>query len=668
MMKNNRELEELAINTVRVLAVDAVQKANSGHPGMPMGAAPMAHVLYTKFMNYNPKDSHWPNRDRFILSAGHGCMLQYSLLHLTGYKLSMDDLKNFRQLHSKTAGHPEYGLTDGIDVTTGPLGQGFANGVGFAIGQKHLAARFNKPGFDLFNYKVYVICSDGDMMEGVSSEAASLAGHLELGNLICLYDDNHISIEGSTNIAFNEDVAMRFKAYGWHVQVVEDGNDINAIENAVRNAKAETQKPSFIKIRTQIAYGSPNKVNTAGAHGSPLGEEEVILVKKYFGFDPDKFFVVPDEVLNYYRKIGEKGTAIAEKWNTLFSAYKEKFPTLGEVYEQALNDQLADGWQAELPVFEGAEKMATRQASGKVLNAIAEFIPGLIGGSADLAPSTDTNLKEFGSFTSEKRDGRNFHFGVREHGMGAVLNGMALTKGIVPYGATFLIFSDYMRPPIRLAAIMKIKPIFIYTHDSIGLGEDGTTHQPIEQLISLRSIPNMTLIRPADANETSQAWRVALEHKGGPVVLVLTRQGLPIIDQQKYTAAAALEKGAYILSDAEDPELILIGTGSELSLVLAAQSKLSEQGISARVVSMPSWELFEKQDQNYKEQIFPQGLKKRLAVEAGSALGWHKYITDEGDMIAMSGFGESAPAADLFKEFGFTVEHVVERAKVLVGK
>ena len=667
-MKNNRELEELAINTVRVLAVDAVQKANSGHPGMPMGAAPMAHVLYTKFMNYNPKDSHWPNRDRFILSAGHGCMLQYSLLHLTGYKLSMDDLKNFRQLHSKTAGHPEYGLTDGIDVTTGPLGQGFANGVGFAIGQKHLAARFNKPGFDLFNYKVYVICSDGDMMEGVSSEAASLAGHLELGNLICLYDDNHISIEGSTNIAFNEDVAMRFKAYGWHVQVVEDGNDINAIENAVRNAKAETQKPSFIKIRTQIAYGSPNKVNTAGAHGSPLGEEEVILVKKYFGFDPDKFFVVPDEVLNYYRKIGEKGTAIAEKWNTLFSAYKEKFPTLGEVYEQALNDQLADGWQAELPVFEGAEKMATRQASGKVLNAIAEFIPGLIGGSADLAPSTDTNLKEFGSFTSEKRDGRNFHFGVREHGMGAVLNGMALTKGIVPYGATFLIFSDYMRPPIRLAAIMKIKPIFIYTHDSIGLGEDGTTHQPIEQLISLRSIPNMTLIRPADANETSQAWRVALEHKGGPVVLVLTRQGLPIIDQQKYTAAAALEKGAYILSDAEDPELILIGTGSELSLVLAAQSKLSEQGISARVVSMPSWELFEKQDQNYKEQIFPQGLKKRLAVEAGSALGWHKYITDEGDMIAMSGFGESAPAADLFKEFGFTVEHVVERAKVLVGK
>ncbi|MEJ5961982.1 transketolase [Pedobacter immunditicola] len=667
-MEYNRELEELAINTVRVLAVDAVQKANSGHPGMPMGAAPMAHVLYTKFMNYNPKDSHWPNRDRFILSAGHGCMLQYSLLHLTGYNLTMDDLKNFRQLHSKTAGHPEYGLTDGIDVTTGPLGQGFANSVGFAIGQKHLATRFNKPGFELFNYKVYVICSDGDMMEGVSAEAASLAGHLELGNLICLYDDNHISIEGSTDIAFNEDVAMRFRAYGWHVQVVEDGNDINAIEIAVRNAKAETQKPSFIKVRTQIAYGSPNKVNTAGSHGSPLGEKEVTLVKKFFGFDTEKFFEVPKEVLSFYRNIGEKGTTVAEKWNTLFKAYKEKFPDLGKAYEQALTDTLADGWQAKLPVFEATEKMATRQASGKVLNAIAEFIPGLIGGSADLAPSTDTNLNEFASFTSEKREGRNFHFGVREHGMGAVLNGMALTKGIVPYGATFLIFSEYMRPPIRLAAIMKIKPIFVYTHDSIGLGEDGTTHQPIEQLISLRAIPNITLIRPADANETSHAWRVALEHQGGPVVLVLTRQALPVIDQKKYTPAAALEKGAYILSDAENPQLILIGTGSELSLVLAAQSELREQGTSARVVSMPSWELFEKQDQEYKEHVFPPGLKKRLAVEAASALGWHKYITDEGDMIAMSGYGESAPAADLYKEFGFTVEHVVERAKALISK
>jgi transketolase len=667
-MEHNRELEELAINTVRVLAVDAVQKANSGHPGMPMGAAPMAHVLYTKFLNYNPKNPHWPNRDRFILSAGHGCMLQYSLLHLTGYNLTMDDIKSFRQLHSKTPGHPEYGLTAGIDVTTGPLGQGFANGVGFAIGQKHLAARFNKPGFNLFDYKVYVICSDGDMMEGVTSEAASLAGHLELGNLIYLYDDNHISIEGSTDIAFTEDVAKRFEAYGWHVQVVDDGNDINAIEIAVRNAKAETQKPSLIKIRTQIAYGSPNKVNTAGSHGSPLGEDEVKLVKKFFGFDPEKSFYVPEEVKNYYLAIGEKGAAIEEKWNKLFEAYQEKFPDLAAAYQEALTDTLPGGWQEKLPVFEGPDKLATRQASGKVLNAIATSLPGLIGGSADLAPSTDTNLKEFDSFTSEKRDGRNFHFGIREHGMGSVLNGMALTKGIVPYGATFLIFSEYMRPPIRLAAIMKIKPIFIYTHDSIGLGEDGTTHQPVEQLISLRSIPNITLIRPADANETSQAWRVALEHKGGPVVLVLTRQGLPVIDQQKYGKASALEKGAYILSDAEQPELILIGTGSEVSLVIAAQSKLREEGISARVVSMPSWELFEKQDDAYKESVFPASLKRRLAVEAGSPLGWHKYVTDEGDVLGMNTYGESAPAADLYQEFGFTVNQVVDRAKHLLVK
>ncbi|MET3114407.1 transketolase [Pedobacter sp. CG_S7] len=667
-MEYKKELEDLAINTIRLLSVDAVQKANSGHPGMPMGAAPMGHVLFTKFMHYNPKDAHWPNRDRFILSAGHGCMLQYSLLYLTGYNLTLDDIKKFRQLHSKTAGHPEYGLTDGIDVTTGPLGQGFANGVGFAIGQKHLAARFNKPGFDLFDYKIYVICSDGDMMEGVTAEAASLAGHLELGNLIYLYDDNHISIEGNTGIAFTENVAQRFEAYGWHVQIVEDGNDVNAIAIAVRNAQAETQKPSLIKIRTQIAYGSPNKVNTAGAHGSPLGEEEVKLVKKFFGFDPSKFFHVPKEVLTYYRSIGEKGTAVAEKWQELFNQYKAQFPDLALAYETGLNGQLPEGWQAKLPTFEGDEEIATRQASGKVLNALAAYLPGLIGGSADLAPSTDTNLKEFTSFSSENRNGRNFHFGVREHAMGCALNGMALTKGVIPYGATFLIFSEYMRPAIRLAAIMKINPIFIFTHDSIGLGEDGTTHQPVEQLISLRSIPNITLIRPGDANETSQAWRVALEHQTGPVILVLTRQGLPVIDQQKYAKASELEKGAYVLSDVENPELILIGTGSELSIVLAVQGKLSKEGIAARVVSMPSWELFEKQSAEYKESVFPKSLKNRLAVEAGSTLGWHKYVTDDGDIIGMKGFGASAPAADLFNFYGITVAHVVERAKVLVGK
>jgi transketolase len=670
MESNTKNIEELAINTVRLLSIDGVQKANSGHPGMPMGAAPMGHVLWSNFMKYNPKNSHWANRDRFVLSAGHGCMLQYSLLHLTGYNVTMDDLKNFRQLNSKTAGHPEYDLIEGVDVTTGPLGQGFANGVGFAIAQKHLAARYNKPGFELFDYKIYAICSDGDMMEGVSSEAASLAGHLELGNLIYLYDDNHISIEGDTDIAFNEDVAKRFEAYNWHVQVVEDGNDINAIEIAVRNAKSETQRPSLIKVRTQIAYGSPNKVNTAGSHGSPLGAEEIKLVKEGFGFDPEKSFYVPEEVATFYREAGEKGVKLEEEWNKLFADYKVKFPELAESFELAQKDQLPAGWKDNLPVFQPSDsKMATRQASGKVLNAIAAGLPGLIGGAADLSPSTETNLKEYNSFTPEDRTGRNFHFGIREHAMGSALNGMALTKGVIPFGATFLIFSEYMRPPIRLAAIMKIRPIFVYTHDSIGLGEDGTTHQPVEQLISLRSIPNITLIRPADANETSQAWRVAIEHQGGPVVLVFTRQGLPILDQEKYGSATQLEQGAYILSDSEStPELILIGTGSEVDLLMRAQVKLKEEGIHARVVSMPSWELFEKQDAEYKEKVFPAAIRKRLAVEAGSPLGWHKYVTDEGDIIAMNGFGESAPAEELYKVFGFTVENVLEKAKNLIGK
>ncbi|MDB5152392.1 MAG: tkt [Mucilaginibacter sp.] len=668
MDSTTKSIEQLSIDTVRVLSADAVQKANSGHPGTPMAIAPIGHVLWSQFMHYNPKNPHWPNRDRFILSAGHACMFQYSFLYLTGYDITLDDIKNFRQLHSKTPGHPEYGLLDGIEVTTGPLGQGFANGVGFAIGQKHLAARYNKPGFDLFDYKIYAVCSDGDLMEGVASEAASLAGHLELGNIIYIYDDNHISIEGDTDITFNEDVAKRFESYGWHVQVVNDVNDINALSNAINNAKIETSKPSLIKVRSHIAYGSPNKIDTAGAHGSPLGPDEVKLVKKYFGFDPEQSFVVPDEVLKYYRSCGEKGAGTEQKWNDLFKAYKEKFPELAAEYELAVNGELPKGWDANLPLFKPADgKMATRQASGKVLNAIAGKLPSLIGGSADLAPSTDTNLKEYTSFTVEHREGRNFHFGIREHAMGSALNGMALTKGIIPFGATFLIFSEYMRPPIRLAAIMKIRPIFVYTHDSIGLGEDGTTHQPIEQLISLRSIPNITVIRPADANETTQAWRVAIEHKDGPVVLVFTRQGLPIIDQDKYGKATELENGAYILSDSEKtPQVILIATGSEVSLIMQAQAKLLEEGIQARVVSMPSWELFEKQDAAYKEKVFPKAIRKRLAVETGSPLGWHKYVTDEGDIIAMHTFGESAPAEDLFKEFGFTVENVVSKAKALL--
>jgi transketolase len=668
MDSTTKSIEQLSIDTVRILSADAVQKANSGHPGTPMAIAPIGHVLWSQFMHYNPKNPNWANRDRFILSAGHACMFQYSFLYLTGYDLTMDDLKKFRQLHSKTAGHPEYGLLDGIEVTTGPLGQGFANGVGFAIAQKYLAARYNKPGFDLFNYKIYAVCSDGDLMEGVASEAASLAGHLELGNIIYIYDDNHISIEGDTDITFNEDVAKRFEAYGWHVQVVNDVNDLNALSNAITNAKVETSKPSIIKVRSHIAYGSPNKIDTAGAHGSPLGVEELKLVKKYFGFDPEQSFVVPDEVLKYYRACGEVGAGTEQKWNDLYKAYKEKFPELAAEYELAASGELPKGWADSLPVFKPADgKLATRQASGKALNAIASKLPNLIGGAADLAPSTDTNLKEYTSFTVERRDGRNFHFGIREHAMGSALNGMALTKGIIPFGATFLMFSEYMRPPIRLAAIMKIRPIFVYTHDSIGLGEDGTTHQPIEQLASLRSIPNITVIRPADANETSHAWRVAIEHKDGPVVLVFTRQALPIIDQDKYGKASELEKGAYILSEAsKNPDLILMATGSEVSLIMQAQAKLEEEGISTRVVSMPSWELFEKQSAAYKEKVFPKANKKRLAVEMASPMGWHKYFTDEGDMVAMHTFGESAPAEDLYKEFGFTVENVVNKAKALL--
>jgi transketolase len=622
-------------------------------------------------MRYNPKDPDWPDRDRFVLSAGHACMLQYSYLYLTGYDLSLDDIRQFRQLHSKTPGHPEYGLTPGIEITTGPLGQGFANGIGMAIAQKHLAARFNQPGFDLFNYNIYAICSDGDMMEGVSSESASLAGHLGLGNIIYLYDDNHISIEGDTNITFREDVAKRFEAYGWHVQVIADGNDIGAIEAAIQRARQETGRPSLIKVRTHIAYGSPNKVDTAGAHGSPLGADEVKAVKKFFGFDPEQSFVVPGQVLEYYRTAGSKGKELQDDWTLLFEAYKKKFPGLAAEYELALEGKMPTGWEKKLPGFQPSDgkegKLSTRVASGKVLNNIAASLPGLIGGAADLAPSTETNLKEYGSFSADDPGGRNFHFGVREHGMGSILNGMAVTKGIIPFGATFLLFSEYMRPPIRLAAIMKIRPIFVYTHDSIGLGEDGTTHQPVEQLASLRSIPNITVIRPADANETVQAWKVALQHQGGPVVLIFTRQNISIIEKGKYRGEGDLSRGAYILSEPDRaPELILIATGSEVELILQAQQKLKDHGIAARVVSMPSWELFEKQEEGYRQRVLPKGLKKRLAVEAASPMGWHKYTRDEGDMIGMVSYGESAPAGDLYKEFGFTVDHVVTRAKQLL--
>ena len=663
--KTTTGVETLCINTVRVLAADAVQKANSGHPGTPMALAPLGHLLWSKIMNYNPQNSNWANRDRFILSAGHACMLQYSYLYLTGYDLTLNDIKNFRQLHSKTAGHPEYGLCDGIEATTGPLGQGFANGVGMGIAQKWLADRYNKPGYELFNYSVYVICSDGDMMEGISSEAASVAGNLKLGNLIYIYDDNHITIEGNTALTFDEDVAARFRAYGWHVQVLPDGNDLVAMEEALIKAKEETGRPSLIKMRTHIGYGSPNKVDSASAHGSPLGEDEVKQVKKFFGFDPDQSFVVPPNVLSFYREAGKSGGK-EKQWNNLFNQYREKYPVEANEYVSTSNGKLPSGWKEKLPVFSGDEKIATRKASGKVLNAIAEQIPFLLGGSADLSPSTDTILDKFDSFAPDHYDGRNFHFGIREHSMGAILNGIALTKGFIPYGATFLIFSDYMRPPMRLAAISKIKPIYVFTHDSIGLGEDGTTHQPVEQLAGLRAVPNMTVIRPADANETSHAWRVALEHSGGPVVIVLTRQGLPVINQDKYAKASGLEKGAYILSESDSkPDLILIGTGSEVSLLLKAQEKLKEKSIDARVVSMPSWELFDKQDNAYKETIFPKDIRKRLSVEAASTFGWLKYTTEDGLSLGLNHFGESAPAEDIFKEFGFTVENIVSLAESL---
>ena len=654
------------IDTVRVLSADAVQNANSGHPGTPMALSPLGHILWSEVMKYNPKNPDWANRDRFVLSCGHACMLQYSYLYLTGYGISLEDIKNFRQLHSITAGHPEYGLTPGIEVTTGPLGQGFANGVGMGIAEQYMAARYNQPDFKLFDYKIYAICSDGDLMEGVTAEAASLAGHLGLGNLIYFYDSNQITIEGNTDLAFDEDVSKRFEAYGWYVQNLPDINDLEALSKAIQNAQDETTRPSLIKVRSHIGYGSPNKHDTAAAHGSPLGKDEVRLVKENFGFDPDKSFVVDDEVLEFYHNAAAKAAKNEKEWNDLFKSYKECHPDLAEEYENITAGKLTDGWEKNLPAFEAGDEMATRKASGKTLNAIAKYLPQLIGGSADLAPSTDTNLDAFQSFSAKHRDGRNFHFGIREHAMGAVLNGMALSNYLIPYGATFLIFSDYMRPPLRLSAIMKIRQIMVFTHDSIGLGEDGTTHQPIEQLIGLRTVPNMTVIRPADANETAQAWRVAIQHTDGPVALVFTRQVIPIIDQKKYASAKNLEKGAYILSDSEgEADIILIATGSEVHLIMEAQEVLKKENIQARVVSMPSWNLFDNQTKEYRDSVLPKGIRKRLAVEAGSSVGWMKYTTDDGDVIGIDKFGESAPGDEVMKEYGFTVENVVKRAKAL---
>ncbi len=664
------QLDQLCINTIRFLAVDGVQKANSGHPGMPMGAAPIAYVLWTRFMQYDPLKPGWPNRDRFVLSAGHGSMLLYSLLHLTGYDLPLSELQQFRQWGSKTPGHPEYRLADGIETTTGPLGQGFGTGVGMAIAQKYLAAHFNRPEHGILNYKIYGIVSDGDLMEGVASEAASLAGHLGLNNLIYFYDDNHISIEGSTHLAFTEDRAERVTAYEWFVQQLPDGHDLEAIDGAIRAAQAEKERPSIIMIRTHIGYGSPNKQDNAEAHGSPLGEEEVKLTKQNLGWPLEPKFYIPEEALAHFRKAIERGEKAEAAWQTRLAAYRKAHPALAAEWDRFVKGELPEGWAGNLPTFSSAEKpMATRQASGKVLNAISPSLPTLLGGSADLAPSTNTLIKGEGDFSRGNYAARNFHFGVREHGMGAILNGMALS-GLIPYGATFFIFSDYLRPALRLAALIEAHSIFVFTHDSIFLGEDGPTHQPIEHLPALRAIPNLSLIRPADANETAVAWRVAIEHRGGPVALCLTRQALPIIDRSKFGAAEGLARGAYVLADAQGktPEVILVASGSEVAPALEAYEKLTGEGVAARLVSMPSWDLFEKQPQSYRDEVLPPDVTARLAIEAAAPFGWERYVGTRGDVIGMKRFGASAPAKVLAERFGFTSANIVWRAHELLGR
>jgi transketolase len=660
-----KKLDQLCINTIRMLAVDAVQKANSGHPGMPMGDAPMAYILWNRYLKHNPGNPHWPNRDRFVLSAGHGSMLLYSLLFLTGYPLTIEDLKQFRQWGSHTAGHPEYKPEHGIETTTGPLGQGFGNGVGMAIAEAYLAAYFNRPGYNLVDYHTYAIASDGDLMEGISSEAASLAGHLGLGKLIYLYSDNKISIEGSTDISFTEDVGKRFEAYHWHVEYV-DGNNLKEIENAIRTAQTEKDRPSLIVSRTNIGFGSPNRQDTPGAHGAPLGEEEMKLTKEKLGWPLEPTFHVPEEALAHCREAETKGGKLEKEWQALFESYAGEFPELASEWQSLQARRLPDSWEEDVPAFEpGDGPMATRSASGKVLNGVAEKLPMLLGGSADLAPSNNTYLKGMGEFNRETR-GRNFHFGVREHAMGAVLNGMALS-GLIPYGATFLIFSDYLRPSIRLAALMKQQVIYVLTHDSIGVGEDGPTHQPIEQIPSLRAISNLTVIRPADANETAQAWKIALKHQEGPVVLALTRQKLPVVDRKRFASAEGVEQGGYVLADPPKgkPEIILIATGSEVSIAFAAYEELTKDGVAVRVVSMPCCEIFDQQPEAYKEEVLPREIRKRLSVEMSAPVGWHKYVGDHGVVIGLDHFGASAPANILMEKFGFTAENIAANARKL---
>jgi len=668
MNSQNKSLDELCINTIRFLSVDAVQQANSGHPGMPMGAAPMAYVLWTKFLRHSPRNPGWPDRDRFVLSAGHGSMLLYSLLHLNGYDLSLDDLKNFRQWGSKTPGHPEYGDTPGVETTTGPLGQGFATGVGMAIAERHLAAKFNKANQDIVDHYTYGIVSDGDLMEGISHEAASLAGHLKLGKLIYLYDDNHISIEGKTDIAFSENRLQRFEAYGWHIHQVEDGNDLQAIEEALIAARDETDRPSLIAVRTSIGFGSPNRQDTAKAHGEPLGDEERKLTKENLGWPQEPAFYIPEESLAHFRKSVDKGLELEQSWTTSFRNYLNDYPEEGAGFEKQLKGELPQDWDKDIPVFPADPKgKATRVISGQVLNAIAKNVPALMGGSADLAPSNKTLIDGETSFQPDSYDQRNIHFGVREFGMTAVLNGMALHGGLIPYGGTFLIFSDYMRPAIRLASLMKQHVIYVLTHDSIGLGEDGPTHQPIEHLASMRAMPNLTVLRPADANETAEAWKFAVKSNRGPTVLALTRQSLPTLDRSVFGPAELLHRGAYVLKDVEGtPDALILANGSEIKLALEAAETLTGDGIAARVISMPSWELFDDQSQEYKNKVLPENVTTRVAIEAGATQGWHKYVGMNGKVIGLDHFGASAPINDLFTNFGITAESVVKAVQLLL--
>lgn len=668
-MAHFEDIDKLAVNTLRFLSADAVQKAKSGHPGLPMGAAAMTHTLWSRHLRFNPANPAWPARDRFILSGGHGSMLLYSLLYLSGYDMSLEDLKSFRQWNGRTPGHPEYGITPGVEVTTGPLGQGFATGVGMAVAADHLAARFNQHGFNLFPQFIYAIVTDGDLMEGVASEAASLAGHLQLGRLIYLYDDNRISIDGSTDLAFTEDRKARFRSYGWHVQEVEDGNDVNTIDLAISEAKLDP-RPSLIAIKTTIGYGLPTRQGTAKAHGEPPGEEELREAKRNLGWPLEPNFFIPKEVNDYYHQIGEKGKHLENDWAGLVAEYQKKYPTQMHELERMLNGILPQGWADDLPDFPADPKgMATRSASGKVLNVLAEKIPEMVGGSADLAPSNLTWIQNSPSFQKDTRHGRNFHFGVREHAMGAIVNGIGLHGGLIAYGGTFLVFSDYMRPAIRMAALSHYPSIWVFTHDSIGLGEDGPTHQPVEHLAALRAMPNLAVIRPADANEVTEAWKVAINRRNNPTALVLSRQNLPILDRKTYSPAAELAKGAYILADlgTGTPAIILMASGSEVDLIVKAGEKLLSEGYSVRLVSMPSWELFRAQDIEYRYQVLPPQIRKRLAVETGVSQGWHEWVGDEGDLVCLDRFGASAPFQTLFEQFGFTVDHIYSRAKILLG-